>query len=169
MPGPGVRVFVVRSVVQSVGHTSQRPGWSPPPGAVPPVLDTRWPWCLEYLVPLLSSYRLTEKRKAHAQPERSSADHVWQHLLETFLAPRRDAPVQKSPAGACRAQAPAGVACLLPAQPLKNLFLVFSHFSARRCNSWQYAPGPLRKLLRRKNSSGAWICSSMSPQAKPTV
>src|SRR5215467_935249 len=43
------------------------------------------------------------------------------------------------------------------------------YFSARRCTIWQYAPGPLRKLLRRKNSLGAWICSSMSPQAKLTV
>jgi hypothetical protein len=59
MPGPGGRWFVMRFVVQSVGHTSERPGWSPPTGAVPPLLDTPWPWCLECLVPPLSSSRLT--------------------------------------------------------------------------------------------------------------
>jgi hypothetical protein len=56
--GPVFRLFVVRSVVQSVGPTSQRHGWSHPTCAVPPLLDTPWPWCLEGLVPTRSSSRL---------------------------------------------------------------------------------------------------------------
>src|SRR5262249_30895619 len=39
--------------------------------------------------PQTSSCRAEQKRKAHTQPEMSSADQVWQHLLETVLAPHR--------------------------------------------------------------------------------
>jgi hypothetical protein len=86
IPEQVARLFVARSVVQSVGHTSERPGWSHPKGGLQQGPDRAKARAGVFITTYLFLQSLAET-ESHTKPEMSRADQLWQPLLETVLAP----------------------------------------------------------------------------------